>query len=201
MSLQPQVAEAPEERRSFFIGADPVSGGEEDHHELILEKGNALASRDCLKEAIDWFSAAVRYGPVRPEQLSTFVDCILRNFKKKTAEREGPAGRSEDGGEALLECPSCRGFLGEPVTIACGHSYCKRCLHRRLLSKCKLCCEAVSGKEKVNVTLCGLVEKCFPEELKKLKTLSEVDAMCKRKRYREAVSHATDVLRSGESHN
>uniref|UniRef100_A0A3B3DE12 RING-type domain-containing protein n=1 Tax=Oryzias melastigma TaxID=30732 RepID=A0A3B3DE12_ORYME len=70
-----------------------------------------------------------------------------------------PQSSREDGGEALLECPSCRGFLGEPVTIACGHSYCKRCLHRRLLSKCKLCCEAVSGKEKVNVTLCGLVEK------------------------------------------
>uniref|UniRef100_A0A8C7XA52 LON peptidase N-terminal domain and ring finger 1 n=1 Tax=Oryzias sinensis TaxID=183150 RepID=A0A8C7XA52_9TELE len=202
MSLQPQVAEAPEERLSFFIGADPVSGGEEEDHshhcELILEKGNALASKDCLKEAIDWFSAAVRYGPVRPEQLSTFVDCILRNFKTKTAGREGPTGLGEEEGEdsVLLECPNCRGFLGEPVTVACGHSYCRRCLHRRLLSKCKLCCEPVSGEEKLNVTLCGLVEKCFPEELKKLKTLSEVDAMCKRKRYREAVSHATAVLRS-----
>ncbi|XP_041838643.1 LON peptidase N-terminal domain and ring finger 1, like isoform X2 [Melanotaenia boesemani] len=199
MSLQPQVVDALEERSAFFIGADNVSE-EEDHQELILQKGNALASEDCLKEAIDWFSAAIRYGPVRPEQLSTFVDCILRNFKRKTPGPDSSTGQNSDAeegsGDAVLDCPNCHSFLGEPVTIACGHSYCKRCLHRRLLSKCKLCSEPVGSKEKVNVTLCGLLEKWFPEELKTSKKLSEADMMCRRKRYKEAVSLATDVIRS-----
>ncbi|KAM4585190.1 LON peptidase N-terminal domain and RING finger protein 1 [Odontesthes bonariensis] len=199
MSLQPQGVDTPEERSVFFIGADNVSE-EEDHHELILQKGNALASEDCLKEAIDWFSAAMRYGPVRPGQLSTFVDCILRNFKRKAPGPDAAKGQSREAGEgsgsAAFDCPSCHSFLGEAVTVACGHTYCRRCLHRRLLSKCELCSEPVGGQEKVNVTLCGLLEKWFPGDLKNSKTLSEVDALCKRKRYKEAVSLATDVLRS-----
>ncbi|CAG5939823.1 unnamed protein product [Menidia menidia] len=199
MSLQPQAEEAQEERSVFFIGADSLPE-EEDHHELILQKANALASEDCLKEAIDWFSAAMRYGPVRPEQLSTFVDCILRNFKRKAPGPDASKGPGRDAaggsGSAVFDCPGCHSFLGEPVTIACGHTYCRRCLHRRLLSKCKLCSEPVGGKEKVNVTLGGLLEKWFPDDVKKSKTLGEVDAMCKRKRYKEAVSLATDVIRS-----
>uniref|UniRef100_A0A3B4Z524 LON peptidase N-terminal domain and RING finger protein 1-like n=1 Tax=Stegastes partitus TaxID=144197 RepID=A0A3B4Z524_9TELE len=201
MSLQPQVEDAPEERSAFFIGADWDNvSEEEDHHQLILQKANALASENCLKEAIDWFSVAMRYSPVRPEQLSTFVDCILRNFKWKAAGPESVSGRSRDAedssGEDVFDCPNCNSFLGEPVTIACGHSYCKRCYHRRLFSKCRLCSEPVRGEEKASVILCGLLDKWFPDELKQSKTLSEVDSLCRRKRYQEAVSLASDVIRS-----
>ena len=205
MSLRPRAEDAAEERSAFFIGAadsDDVSA-EEDHLKLILQKADALASENCLREAIDWFSVAMRYGPVRPEQLSTFADCILRNFKRKAGGPDALSGRGRgrgrdgDGGDAF-DCPNCRGFLGEPVTVSCGHSYCKRCLQRRLLSKCKLCGEAVGGEEKANVILCGLLDKWFPDELKKSKTLCEVDELCRRRRYREAVSLATDVIRGGE---
>ncbi|XP_061600806.1 LON peptidase N-terminal domain and ring finger 1, like [Cololabis saira] len=200
-----------EERSAFFIGADAADGVSEEEgededqdqdqqHELILQKGNALASRDCLKEAIDWFSAATRFGPVKPEQLSTFVDCILRNFRRKS-----PPGQANTGAEAgapasapVFDCPGCRGFLAEPATAACGHSYCRRCVRRRLLARCRLCGEAVAAghKDKPNVALCALLEKWFPDELEKSRTLSEVEAMCKRKRYKEAVSLATELIRS-----
>ncbi|KAM7419258.1 hypothetical protein PAMA_016393 [Pampus argenteus] len=203
MSLQPQTGDAEEERSVFFIGADADNVSEEEekvHYRLTLQKANALASENCLKEAIDWFAMSTRYGSVRPEQLSTFVDCIVRNFKRKAAAPDVVSGQSRDAGvgcgDDAFNCPSCHGFLGEPVTIACGHSYCKRCLQRQLLSKCKLCSEPVSGGEKPNVTLCGLLDKWFPDELKKSKTLREVDELCRRKLYQEAVSLATDVIQS-----
>lgn len=199
MSLRPQVEDAPAERSAFFIGADSDDElGERDHHQLILQKANALASENCLKEAIDWFSVAMRYGPVRPEQLSTFVDCILRNFKERAAGPDSLSQTSPDEGsrrgDDVFDCPNCRCFLGEPVTLACGHTYCKRCLQRQLLSKCKLCGETLSGEEKVNVIMCGLLDKWFPDELKKWKTLCDVDELCRRRRYHEAVSLATDVI-------
>ncbi|XP_078116752.1 LON peptidase N-terminal domain and RING finger protein 1 isoform X2 [Sander vitreus] len=200
MSLQPQVEDAPEERSAFFIGpdSDNVSEGQ-DHHQLILQKANALASENCLKEAIDLFSVALQYGPVRPEQLSTFVDCILRNIKRKAAVPDSLSGRGREAGDScvdddVFDCPNCHSFLGEPVTIACGHSYCKRCLRRRLLSKCRLCDAPVSGEEKANIMLCGLLEKWFPDELKKSKKICEVDELCRRRCYQEAVSLATDVI-------
>ncbi|XP_038569340.1 LON peptidase N-terminal domain and ring finger 1, like [Micropterus salmoides] len=198
MSLQSQVEEAAEERSAFFICTDSDVSEDEDHHQLILQKANALASENCLKEAIDWFSVAMRYGPVRPEQLSTFVDCVVRNFRRKAAGPDTLSDHSRDAGDSseddMFDCPNCHSFIGEPVTIACGHSYCKRCLQRRLLSKCKLCNETVTGEEKVNVILCGLLDKWFPDELRTSKTLCEVDELCRKKRYQEAVSLATDVI-------
>ncbi|XP_047434512.1 LON peptidase N-terminal domain and ring finger 1, like [Mugil cephalus] len=201
MALQPQAAEdAPDERSSFFLGADwdnVSEEEEEDHHQLILQKANALAAENCLREAIDLFSVAMRYGPVRPEQLSTFVDCVLRNLKRKSTGPDAFTGQGRDSsGDDVFDCPNCHSFLGEPVTIACGHSYCKRCLHRRLLSKCRLCSEPVRGEEKANVILCGLLEKWFSDELKNSKTLGEVDALCRRKLYQEAVSLANQVIQS-----
>ncbi|XP_026159267.1 LON peptidase N-terminal domain and RING finger protein 1 isoform X2 [Mastacembelus armatus] len=200
MSLQTSVEDAPEERSSFFIGtadSDNVSEEEGHHHQLVLQKANALASENCLREAIYWFSVALRYGPVRPEQLSTFVECILRNFKTIAAGPEESAQIRDNSGNDVFDCPNCHNFLGEAVTVACGHTYCKRCLQRRLLSKCKLCREAVKGgEEKVSVVLCGLLDKWFPDELKKSKTLCEVDELCRRKRYQEAVSLATNVIQS-----
>ncbi|CAJ1052262.1 LON peptidase N-terminal domain and ring finger 1%2C like [Xyrichtys novacula] len=198
MSLQPQVEDAAEERSAFFIGAAESDSGlfEENHYQLILQKANALASDNCLKEAIDCFTVAMQYGPVRPEQLSTFVDCILRNFKSKAAESDTLSDRSRDVGnrDDLFDCPNCRSFLGEPVTLACGHTYCKCCLQRRLLPKCKLCTEGVRGEEKANVILSGLLEKWFPEEFSRSKMICEVDTLCRKKRFQEAVSLATDVI-------
>ncbi len=205
MSLQQQVGDAAEEKSVFFIGADSDNvSGEEDHHQLnvIIQKANALASENCLKKAIDWFSVAMRYGPVRPEQLSTFVDCILRNFKKNVDESGALSGQSQEArdsaGGDMFDCPNCRSFLDEPVTIACGHSYCKRCLQRRLFSKCKLCTETVADEGRTNVILCGLLGKWFPDELKTAKTFREVDELCRRKHFHEAVSLATDVIQRGK---
>lgn len=203
MSLQQETEDATGERSGFFIGLDSNNvSKEEDHQQIILQKANALALENCLREAIDWFSVAMRYDPVRPEQLSTFVDCILRNVKRKAAEPDIRSGQTQDEGDNkggdVFDCPNCHRFLGEPVTINCGHSYCKRCLHRRLLSKCKLCGDALTGEEKVNVSLFGLLDKWFPEELKTLKLVNEVDELCRRKCYHEAVSLATDVIQRGK---
>ncbi|KAM4604339.1 LON peptidase N-terminal domain and RING finger protein 1 [Polymixia lowei] len=204
MSLRrPELKDAPEEKNGFFIETDSeYSWGEEghvDHRELILQRADALASENCLREAVDCFSMAMRCGSVRPEQLGTLVDCILRNFKRNVAEPNSPPEPRRDGN--MFDCPGCRGFLGEPVTIACGHSYCKRCLQYGQLSKCKLCDETVSdrpGELKVNVILCGLLDKWFPEELKRFKAICEIEDLSRRERFEDAVSLATDVIQSDQ---
>lgn len=207
MSFQGEAEAATEERSGFFIGSDAEDASEEqDQQELILRKANALAAENCLKDAIDLFSVAMRYGPVRPEQLSTFADCILRNFKRKAALSEARSedtkeqrDKDEEGEvEELFSCPGCRSFLGEPVTAACGHSYCRRCSQRRLFTKCKRCAASVAGDEKVNVVLGGLLDKWFPEEVSRCRSLHRVDELCRLKLYHDAVSLAGDLIRRGE---
>lgn len=212
MSFQGEAEAATEDRGGFFIGSDAEDALEEqDQQEIILQKANALAAENCLKEAIDLLSVAMRYGPVRPEQLSTFADCILRNFRSKAARLEARSGNTKEQQqqeeevkegvvEDLFSCPSCHGFLGEPVTAACGHSYCRRCLQRHFFTKCKRCTASVAGEEKVNVVLSGLLDKWFPVEVSRTKSLHQVDELCRRKLYHDAVSLAGDLIRRGECH-
>lgn len=210
MSLQvPEEEGSLKERGRFFIAPEnDFDWGEEedhvDHQRLILLKADALASENRLKEAIDIFSMALRYGSVRPDQLGTLVECILRNFKKKV-EEETPSvllnDRQTGAEDDVFNCPGCHRFLGEPVTVICGHSYCKRCLQLGLLSKCKLCNEDLRirpGLLRPNVILNGLLEKCFPYETKRSKTIIETDCLIRHKKFEDGIALANSLLDSGK---
>ncbi|XP_062380177.1 LON peptidase N-terminal domain and RING finger protein 1 [Sardina pilchardus] len=70
----------------------------------------------------------------------------------------------------LLECPICLFLMCEPVTMSCGHSFCRRCMGSYLPSRCPACKERFKQRDtkniKNNVLLIGLIEKCCPEETK-----------------------------------
>ncbi|XP_030631535.1 LON peptidase N-terminal domain and RING finger protein 1 [Chanos chanos] len=204
MSLQKGNSEYALEERGFFIASETERDWDEednvDHKRLILLKADALASENRLKDAVDVFSMALRHDYVRPDQLSTLVDCILRNFKRKSEDTArvvvSHQNRAKD---SEFNCPGCHRFLGEPVTIACGHSYCKGCLRQSLFSKCKLCSEDIGTRPEVlrpNVILCGLLEKLFPNDFKRIKTLGEVEGLLQSEQFDEAVSLASNLLES-----
>ncbi|KAJ8269708.1 hypothetical protein COCON_G00123150 [Conger conger] len=180
-----------------------------DHQLLILQKADTLASQNRIKEAIDLFSVAIRYGPMRPEQLSTLVDCVLRNFKveygpdtDKTIQSKEDIHRDDPGDKFC--CPGCHRFLSEPMTVACGHTYCKRCLQRELFSKCKLCNNDVDTRcgsrqpHRTNVILSGLLEKWFPDETNVSKVVLEIEELSRRRRYEEALVLSSNMIKSGE---
>ncbi|KAJ8281297.1 hypothetical protein GJAV_G00065930 [Gymnothorax javanicus] len=203
MSVSNSDAEEILEDKAGFYIAPRVEWGEDDadHQALLLQRADALASENRLKEAIDVFSVALKYGCVKPEQLSTLLDSILRNFRKNiggepVAQPVAATGDSESNATDAFICPGCARFLGEPVTIFCGHSYCKRCLQRHMFSKCKLCGEEVSGEPRPNVVMYGLLEKWFPDDFKRCKEISEIEDLSRRKHFEEAATLANNVVKS-----
>uniref|UniRef100_A0A3Q3IS34 Uncharacterized protein n=1 Tax=Monopterus albus TaxID=43700 RepID=A0A3Q3IS34_MONAL len=68
----------------------------------------------------------------------------------------------------LLECPLCLFLMCEPVTMSCGHTFCRRCVGGYLLPRCPACKERLKQREvksmKNNVLLISIVEKCYPDE-------------------------------------
>ncbi|XP_071426481.1 LON peptidase N-terminal domain and RING finger protein 1-like isoform X2 [Pithys albifrons albifrons] len=103
----------------------------------------------------------------------------------------GAAGAGLD----LLRCPSCRLLLWEPVTVFCGHSFCKQCLGGAGLSRCPLCQERlelrVVGAARRSVVLCGILERCVERE-------QRLVGLAERARDRLARGDAREALRMAQ---
>lgn len=95
----------------------------------------------------------------------------------------------------MLECPLCLCLMCEPVTVSCGHTFCRRCVGGYLPSKCPLCKDRLKQKEvkntKNNVLLIGVVEKCWPEE-KRMKC--QIQEKLKATEFAEALRIANEGL-------
>lgn len=68
-----------------------------------------------------------------------------------------------------LECALCMRIFFEPVTLFCGHSYCRPCLSRAVDHdpKCPLCRAPVHcnvSQAPIAVALASIVQRCFPDE-------------------------------------
>uniref|UniRef100_A0A8C4SS14 RING-type domain-containing protein n=1 Tax=Erpetoichthys calabaricus TaxID=27687 RepID=A0A8C4SS14_ERPCA len=195
--LKAGTAELPAERTW-----DLYEGGEWDvvthvDPQQVLLSGDepivATAAQGRLKEALDSFAMALRYGSVGPEQLNTLLDCLLQNYLKT-----GLMASYTPGGGELLDCPACHRFLADPVTWGCGHSHCKRCAQQSLLTKCSVCNEKVqSGCEKPNVVLVSVLEKWFPREIRTARAIGEIEDQVKRRRFREALALVNQHLLTG----
>lgn len=201
------------------------AAAESERWDLLLRRGELLALGGHLKGALEAYAAALRRGaPVRPECLGTLVDCLVLNYRLRhglgwSAAR---AAGADAGAGGLLSCLGCRGFLSEPVTVPCGHSYCRRCLRRELRARCRLCRDrlppaaaaadaegttprppplaaaiAASGF-RTSVVLNHLAEKWFPSQLERARAAGRLGELLHQGRYREALAAAGEALRAGD---
>ncbi|XP_070807831.1 LON peptidase N-terminal domain and RING finger protein 3 [Pituophis catenifer annectens] len=129
----------------------------------------------------------------------------------------GTAGRSPWG---FLACGQCGGFLCEPVSLLCGHTFCKECAEKRrgaLLRRrgatpatagnptsravCSLCPGAriAQSRLRVNVILSHLLAKGFPEQVRAARLRHEGNALCKEGRLRAALEKYDQALRLAPS--
>ncbi|ESO88468.1 hypothetical protein LOTGIDRAFT_78912, partial [Lottia gigantea] len=70
----------------------------------------------------------------------------------------------------MFSCILCKGILNDPVTLPCGHTYCRKCLEKDPNKRCNMC-NTVHYKIKIssiksNVLLSKLIEKWFSDENK-----------------------------------
>eukprot|EP01112_Ceratiomyxa_fruticulosa_P010558 TRINITY_DN2803_c0_g1_i1.p1 TRINITY_DN2803_c0_g1~~TRINITY_DN2803_c0_g1_i1.p1 ORF type:complete len:313 (+),score=77.59 TRINITY_DN2803_c0_g1_i1:305-1243(+) len=93
-----------------------------------------------------------------------------------------------------LECSLCFRLFYQPVTTACGHSFCKPCLFSALKYSvnCPLCRYRIVNKSSeagdrysVNIIINNLVEKYFPEEYHARLEEEELWKLEKKKRAKE----------------
>ncbi|XP_039698432.1 LON peptidase N-terminal domain and RING finger protein 3 isoform X6 [Pteropus medius] len=172
---------------------------------VLLSQADALASGARLREAFEVYRQLSERQQLVAEQLEQLVRCLAENVPQGEAPAPAPApvdGSSaascalveEEAGVATaaeatevwdgFKCRKCHGFLSDPVSLSCGHTFCKLCLERGRAAdrRCALCGVKLSalmvatgrargtwraGQQappplRVNVVLSGLLGKLFP---------------------------------------
>ncbi|XP_008842168.1 LON peptidase N-terminal domain and RING finger protein 3 isoform X1 [Nannospalax galili] len=164
---------------------------------VLLTQADALASGGRLREALEVYRQLSERQQLVAEQLEQLVRCLAENVQQKEMVAPAPSDQSstsavQEAGEAAamapevwdgFKCRKCQGFLSDPVSLSCGHTFCKLCLERGRAAdrRCALCGVKLStlmvanGRPRgtrrpgqgppqlrVNVVLSGLLGKLFP---------------------------------------
>ncbi|XP_037264488.1 LON peptidase N-terminal domain and RING finger protein 3 isoform X2 [Falco biarmicus] len=178
-------------------------GGLGPEWQVLLGRADALAYGGRLHEALPLYQLASRHQQLRAEQLGKLVECLAQSVRIKEGLPAAGSGPPQPREWDVFRCRKCQGFLFEPVSLPCGHTFCKKCLERDRAaeSRCVLCKEAggAAGGQllRVNVILSNLLAKWFPCQVKASQLRHEGNLLYKEKKlqaalqkYNEAVSLA-----------
>ncbi|XP_067853402.1 LON peptidase N-terminal domain and RING finger protein 3-like [Heptranchias perlo] len=187
--------------RNFQLAAEiyqcQLRANQPEVEELHLKRAHCLALGERLGEALEECQLLSKQGKLRAEHLDALVGCLAEGIRRSQGWAEG-----EQPGEGLLGCLKCSGTLFEPVTLLCGHSYCKNCLEKeresnRASSSCKVCKDklaAVSGVHKINVVLNSFLGKYLPAETRALTLRHEGNVLYKNKRPQAALEKYHEAI-------
>ncbi|XP_053328864.1 LON peptidase N-terminal domain and RING finger protein 2-like [Spea bombifrons] len=101
----------------------------------------------------------------------------------------------------VFNCPSCQQALWDPVTVRCGHSFCKRCLRGPAVDRCHICKQKLKPRGaqelKCNTLLCNLLEKCLQGETRLNRVRSDLRDLLSLQDHEEAAKVASRGVAMG----
>ncbi|XP_077778389.1 LON peptidase N-terminal domain and RING finger protein 3 isoform X3 [Podarcis muralis] len=129
---------------------------------------------------------------LRAEQMGELVDCMARSIRLKSS--SAPVREWE-----VFGCHKCQGFLYEPVSLLCGHTFCKKCLEKETgqAAGCSICPggKGALPRLRINVVLSNLLAKCFPERVKASQLRCEGNLLYKEKNFQAALQKYNEAIR------
>ncbi|KAG8004256.1 LON peptidase N-terminal domain and RING finger protein 3 [Nibea albiflora] len=191
-----QLAVEAFQSKNFDLAADIYEcqlaglGDPGSRQELMVKRADALAFGGKFTEAFDVYRQAWEIGRLRPGHLTNLVEYLSDSISRQDggeSQNRSPRRGAESWEAVAAGCPAsgattgcgyegfscriCLSFLFEPVTLPCGHCFCKKCLEREVKEKerpvmCKECRDSSRVADvqsyRVNVVLSNLLAKCFP---------------------------------------
>lgn len=195
--------------------------------ELLLKQADALAFGGNLAEAFDVYRQAAEIERLRPAHLARLVEYLSGSIRRQdwleveedTEERSrdtavggeleaAGAGALAGAGDLELSCRICQSFLFEPVTLPCGHCFCRTCLEKekekekekeRLPVVCRVCrgSSTLLRSYRVNVVLSSLLAKWFPSPHQAGRLRREGNGLYAEKRTEEALEKYDRAISMG----
>ncbi|VDI39404.1 Hypothetical predicted protein [Mytilus galloprovincialis] len=161
--------------------------------DLYLGLADSFAKTGQFNKAFETYSSASRLGSISPEKLKHLVTSLVNCVKgEKTPEQMFKQS------QCLFTCLICRGLLKEPVTIPCGHTYCRSCLEKGQSKSCKNCGVVHYylnvSRLKTNFLISRVVQQWFPSECRAADLKSKGNTFMERHKFERAIVLYSEAL-------
>lgn len=165
--------------------------------DLYLGLADSFAKTGQFNKAFETYSSASRLGSISPEKLKHLVTSLVNCVKgEKTPEQMFKQS------QCLFTCLICRGLLKEPVTIPCGHTYCRSCLEKGQSKSCKNCGVVHYylnvSRLKTNFLISRVVQQWFPSECRAADLKSKGNTFMERHKFERAIVLYSEALELGK---
>lgn len=163
--------------------------------DLYLGLADSFARGGQFSKAFESYTKAFRTGKVSPGRLKHLVTALINNVNSDSANSSNTGSMTKC---YMFTCVLCRGLLNDPLTIPCGHSFCRTCLEKEKSNTCKVCGVDHYGLKlasiKTNVVLSSVICKWFEKESKAAKLRAEGNAFFERQDFKSAIKAYSEAL-------
>ena len=167
--------------------------------DLFLGLADSFARGGQFSKAFNAYTNAYRYGKVTPEKLKHLVLGLIQTVKQDISKNGLQADLKQN---CVFTCGICRGLLADPLTLPCGHSFCRKCLEKDKSKSCELC-NATHYRLKLrnlssNVVLTSLIEKLFPSQSRAAALKKQGNEFVAKRDFKNAIRVYTQAIDVGK---
>eukprot|EP00903_Cladosiphon_okamuranus_P006847 g6669.t1 len=137
---------------------------------------------------------AITSVPIAAAEVKPAEDAPSSTPKKASKDRSGGTATQAAQDSTIpseFECILCLRLYHEPVSLPCGHTYCRGCLKRALANKsqcpmCRAACHGGAGDCGTNLAVISIIKSQFPRQYEERQKEAEQDAMVEAETRRRA---------------
>lgn len=169
--------------------------------ELFLGLADSYARGGNLQKAFESYLHAYRLGRVGSDRLNQLVTALVEIMREKHILANG-GDSTKTSDPDVFACGICLNLWRDPVTILCGHTFCRQCLEKdrenRNCRKCNVPRRNIKiSSLNTNVLLSQTVEKWFSPEVQAIHLKTKGNDLFKVGKFQEAVEAYSKAYRLG----
>ncbi|XP_050422193.1 LON peptidase N-terminal domain and RING finger protein 3 [Adelges cooleyi] len=182
---------------------DGVGHGFADVHrsmDAYVKCAESLAKCGKVLESLDLYVRCFQVGPLPANflwQVSTSFLGFIRKQQILTAAAQDGTRSPPPPHRTPFHCGACDLVLRDPVTLHCGHTFCRQCVAGPCKPQCSKCGLRTSYQPHVNVLVKSLVEKLWPEQLRAAELLEEGKALLRQDKPHSALIKFNQAFYTG----
>jgi tetratricopeptide (TPR) repeat protein len=179
---------------------DILLNGEPRNIHLLQAKAYCFISlcqwHDCFKTILRAFEC----NSWNLQYVENFVDNLLKKLSTRKGSVDSRETKETKEFEENLICECCCEVLCYPITVSCGHTFCRQCLLNN--NKCLSCNVVINNKVEdlsTNNVLTSIIDNCFQAKTNATQLRYEGNECFSNNNYEDALKKYTEAICLGKT--